>query len=52
LEKGKSKFEDHQNKKLFTDQPKMKEMLRTKIEKKKKLNMKKINTIKVKRVKN
>lgn len=35
---------------MFTDQPKFNEMLRTKIEKKKKLNMKKINTIKVKRV--
>lgn len=51
MKKGFSKFEQIRNSETFKEQPKMKDYLKQKIEKTKKLNMKKINTIKVKRVK-
>ena len=51
IETGKSKFEDSKNKQAFKEQPKMKEFLREKIEKTRKRNMKKINSLKVKTVK-
>jgi len=44
---GVSKFESHKNQQAFKDQPKMKDMLRQKIDKKRKVNMKKINQIKI-----
>ena len=50
MEHGTSKFENSKNKETFKDQPKLKEMLRNRIEKKRKTNMKKINTIKIKKV--
>ena len=49
---GKSKFEDSKNKQAFKDQPTVKEFLRTKIEKTRKRNMKKINNLKIKKVRN
>ena len=49
MEKGFSKTENHMNKEAFKEQPRMRNMLKEKIEKKKKLNMKKINTIKIKK---
>jgi len=50
MEKGFSKTEDRRNKETFKDQPKMKDFLKQKIEKTKKLNIKKINTVRVKKV--
>lgn len=49
MEKGFSKTEQHMNKEAFREQPKFKNILKEKIDKKKKLNMKKINTIKIKK---
>jgi len=49
IEKGNSKYEDHKNKEVFKDQLKMKDELKQRIEKTRKVNMKKINTIKVKK---
>jgi hypothetical protein len=51
MSKGFSKLEQIRNSETFKEQPKMKDYLKQKIDKTKKLNMKKINTIKVKRVK-
>jgi len=47
---GTSKYEQHHNSILFKDQPKVKEIIRARKEHKYKTNMKKINTIKVKKV--
>jgi len=47
---GTSKYEDTKSKEMFKDAPTFTEQLRNRIAKKKKLNMQKINTIKVKRV--
>jgi len=44
---GVSKFEAHKNAAAFKDQPKMKDMLRAKQDKKRTVNMKKINQIKI-----
>jgi len=46
----KSKYEELKNKLHNAEQPNMKTFLRTKIEKTRKLNLKKINHIKVKKV--
>ena len=52
-EGGKSKWEDKQNHKQFgKDQPRVRDILKARIEKKRKSNMKKINTIKIKKVVN
>jgi hypothetical protein len=47
---GTSKYEQHHNAIMFKDQPKVKEIIRARKEHKYKTNMKKINTIKVKKV--
>lgn len=50
--KGKSKYQDHHDAKVFKDAPKLKDQLKDKIENKRKSNMKKINSIKIRKVKN
>ena len=47
---GTSKFEQHHNAVTFKEQPKVKEIIRARKEHKYKTNMKKINSIKVKKV--
>lgn len=50
INKGFSKFENSKNKETFKDQAKMSDYLKEKLEKTRKLNMKKVNTIKIKKV--
>jgi len=50
MEGKSSKYEDLKNKLHNREQPNMKTFLRTKIEKTRKLNLKKINHIKVKKI--
>jgi hypothetical protein len=49
---GVSKIEAHANREAFAPQKRFRDQLKEKIEKTKKLNMKKINKIKVKKVQN
>jgi hypothetical protein len=49
MEKGVSKFENFRNKEAFKEVTKRREAMRERIEKRRKLNLKKMNTIKVKK---
>lgn len=51
IEKGESRYEKEKNSAAFKQQPRRKEALKEKIEKRRKSNLKKINKIKVKKYK-